>query len=347
MESIDIDSLLKKFKDGQYEEEDLRTLKNCLNRPDMAPKIEQGVDNFGLAVQFVADENNWEQEPPDQAAKDLYKRIEANIDTEKPTITLNKRSFYAWNVAAGLILVIAGIFAYIWYKTTHRIPGTTKLTGIETKRGQKAWFELPDNSKVILNAGSRLIYPKEFGTTREVTLEGEAYFEIAKDSQKLFIVRTGDLETTVLGTSFNINAYPEEQVIKVAVIKGKVQVAVDDGSEKFNKKRQLVGRSLATYHKPEQLIEVETQDNSDLVAWKEGVIHFDNTPFSEVAKTLERWYGVKFFIGNEKIGRCNIYGEFENRSLKSVMNALQEAIDMSYEFDGDVVRVRGKGCEVM
>ena len=341
----EIESLISKFLKGQCQDDEIVNIEEHLRKEDIDAEINQALDKFGFAVQLLAESHHWERTPPDTESKLLLDKIKAGIHNKKPPLTIYLRYPRVWWIAATIILLIACIPAFFLFYNNRDIPGATTLTGAETQWGQKANLYLPDGSHVILNAGSRLIYPKAFGAMREVTLEGEGFFEIAEDSQKPFIVRAGDLVATVLGTSFNINAYPNQNVTQVAVIEGEVQVAIDKQEEGLQEKRHLAMKYLATYYKPKQIIKVETQYNAHLVAWKEGVIQFENTPFSEVANTLERWYGVKFSVANPPIGDCNIYGTFKNKSLKSVMDALQKTIDIHYKFEGNVVRVYGKGCE--
>ena len=183
-------------------------------------------------------------------------------------------------------------------------------------------------------------------------LEGEAFFEVSEDPERPFMIRTGDLITTVLGTTFNIRFYPEEPQIKVAVASGKVRVEKAENKstpqEDADDKAAAVLKAnmLASYNQANSQLKVESRESiADLIAWKEGVLKFSGTRFSEVVKTLEKWYGVKINVENERLGDCVIFGEFKNESLMRVMQTLQYAIDIDYQLTDQGLTVNGLGCE--
>ncbi len=256
-----------------------------------------------------------------------------------------KRFWWGWFkkfFVMALVIVAAGAWYYVSKPESATV---TEMAYVEktSAYGQKSTIPLPDGSVVKLNSGSKLIFPKLFeGDTREVTLEGEAFFEVARNENKPFVVRSGDLVTTVLGTSFNVKAYPEDQAIQVAVATGKVKVESEDGKSDA---QFLTPNMVASYNPTVRKINISSYNNiSNLLAWREGVLQFDEVPFTAVARTLEKWYGVKVTLENENIGQCLIYGEFKNQSLDKVMQALKHAIDIEYKLTTDGLTVTGKGC---
>ena len=281
-----------------------------------------------------------------QVIESVIKEIDEAYKQSEPV--RKKQSLWA-QFKKLFVMVFIILAAGTWYYVSKRGGATATEQVAYVKKtseyGQKSTIPLPDGSVVKLNAGSKLIFPKLFeGDTREVTLEGEAFFEVARNENKPFVVRSGDLVTTVLGTSFNVKAYPEDPEIAVAVATGKVKVeTVSSGGEA--KPQFLTPNMVASYNLTAQKINISSYNNiSNLLAWREGVLQFDAVPFTEVASTLERWYGVTVTLENENIGQCLIVGTFKNKSLARVMQVLKHAIDIEYQLTTNGLTVRGNGC---
>lgn len=149
---------------------------------------------------------------------------------------------------------------------------------------------LPDNTKVSLNSGSELRYPVAFNNnSREVFLQGEAYFEVQKDSTKEFIVHTEQMDIRVLGTSFNVKAYPEQDMIATTLTQGQIQVNCD--SQLYN---IIPGKQL-TYHKKNKKIDIQEVDTELYSSWKNGYYKFEEMPLEEIMSTLALWYNLEIF----------------------------------------------------
>ncbi|MDR2040453.1 MAG: FecR family protein [Bacteroidales bacterium] len=159
--------------------------------------------------------------------------------------------------------------------------------------GKRTTVTFADGSKLWLNAGSRAVYPVEFtGKKREVFIEGEAYFEIARNEAKPFIVKTSsNVEVTVLGTSFNVNAYPREDKTEIALVNGSVQV--------INKNRQvtqLQSDQVISIHNHTAVQEVKTIDIYDYICWKDGLLQFKSENLEIILRKLERHYAIPVVI---------------------------------------------------
>jgi transmembrane sensor len=227
--------------------------------------------------------------------KDNIKAKELNLANVKPS--LPRRTF---KIAATVIVVLGlGLTIYLvqdQVKQTNSVVLPLTDWGLKnTDSGEKLTFRLPDGTVVKLNSSSKLSFPTKFRKDRrEVELEGEAFFEVAKDSQRPFIIRTNNIRTSVLGTSFNIKAYPESNLIAIAVVTGKVKVEkvgiqVRDQAENVI---YLYPSRKATYVKGEnQLIESDFVTEQE-IGWKQGIIYFKDASESDVFERLERWYGV-------------------------------------------------------
>lgn len=209
-------------------------------------------------------------------------------------------------------------------------------------KGQKSTLQLADGSNVVLNAESELRYRREFGQShREIYLSGEAFFEVASDSLLPFRVHSGDLITTALGTSFNINSYKENWV-QVQLATGKVRVLNVSAKDQSV---DLVPGEEVVIGKDSQLVKSKFDLNKAFY-WKEGVLGFEKVPFQEVVESLERWYAVDINVQNPPAYTLKISGEFKkNTYLKDVLESLGYAYNFKYSIENKVVFIQFKATE--
>lgn len=209
---------------------------------------------------------------------------------------------------------------------------------VTTPAGQRAAFNLPDGSRVILGVASTIEYPAAFGTSRNVRLKGEAYFEVEHDEERPFVVRAGDLVATDLGTEFVVRAYAEDQGGRVVVREGKVGLrsaaAPADAPERILEPGEL-GR-LSTTGDPI----VERVDPEAHLAWTEGRLVFEGAPLSEVVVELGRWFDVEFQLADSALASRDLYASFDNQSLTSVLNEIAPTLRLRYEQRGRVIILR-------
>lgn len=206
-----------------------------------------------------------------------------------------------------------------------------KYNSIETPRGGQYQLHLPDGTKVWLNAASSLKYPASFYSlkVRSVELVGEAYFEVAKDKAHPFIVKSKGQEVEVLGTHFNVNAYPDEQVIKTTLLEGAV---------KLNKHLVLKpGEQSLLMDGKFNVTEVNVNDAVD---WKNGEFVFTNEALTSILKKVSRWYDVEIVYTHSPVNMPTFTGSisrFEN--LSSVLKMLEEISNVSFSIEGKQIRV--------
>lgn len=202
--------------------------------------------------------------------------------------------------------------------------------------GVKSSLTLTDGSKVIMNAGSSLRYIKDFEADKRVLyLEGEAYFDVQKDSLRPFIVYTGDMSTTAIGTSFNISAYKPDSV-NVYLLTGKALVA-----DNLNQENQMFLEKGETASKvPSGRVYKGTFNEEEIMAWTKGVIIFDRTPIRVAIKTLENWYGVSFELQNHPPDGLTVSGKFDNEQLKNILEGLSYSARFSFEIEEKSVKIR-------
>jgi len=187
-----------------------------------------------------------------------------------------------------------------------------------TTKGQKCKFKLPDGSMVWLNADSKLIYPEQFpDSLRQVSLIGEAFFEVAKNPAKPFKVITEDLTTTALGTAFNINTFCPQK-LDVSLIEGKVKVENARTEEKI----LLSPGQQLQYSLKEQKTTVGVFDGLTVTGWKEGILYLKDSKFEDVIEKLKRWYGVDIEVLGKPKPSWSLTGKYDNQSLEMVLNRM-------------------------
>lgn len=199
---------------------------------------------------------------------------------------------------------------------------------------------LEDGTKVWINSDSKLIYPTRFGkTSRCVVLEGEAYFEVTKDKKRPFIVRSGETEVKVLGTEFNINAYPDNENIMTTLVNGKV--AFSQKIQKQKKEVVLVPGQQAIVNKGVAGIDVKKVNTLLYTAWKDGRFVFENESFDNIMKILGRWYDVEVFFQNNSLKELRFSGDLERfDNINSHLKMLGMTTNVSFSIKGKVVWVR-------
>lgn len=242
-------------------------------------------------------------------------------------------------MAATLALLLS--VGYFTYTNFHQEPTLQPIVEMikTTEWGKKMNITLADGTEVRLNSGSTLKFPDRFqGNTREVELSGEAFFNVARNSDKPFIIKSGEVETMVLGTSFNVNTYPESKQVAVTVATGKVKVTSRE-NEIF-----LLPNEQGVFDKKSKSISKEKIDIAAFLHWKDGIIHFEDAELSQVLRTLERWYGVTFEVDNANIGDCHITATYNNERLDAILESIIYAKKgLRYQFlDNHKIQLKGK-----
>ncbi|WPP50774.1 FecR family protein [Catalinimonas niigatensis] len=243
-------------------------------------------------------------------------------------------------VASLLLIIGLGIGSYVAYLN---MPAP-EIVWLEktTQRGQKATITLTDGTRVYMNVDSKLSFPEHFAPDkREVILEGEAFFDVAKNPKRPFIIRSGELTTTVLGTSFNVKAFKDEP-LNVTVVSGRVKVN-SHGQNDTSDTVTLEPHQQAFY---DGVLSKRKVDISQFIAWKEKVIHLEEVSLAEAVVVLERWFNVSITLENEEISACKISGKYINENLINIMKSFEHILGIEYRIDGErKITITGKGCK--
>ncbi|AKP51597.1 hypothetical protein CA2015_2176 [Cyclobacterium amurskyense] len=253
--------------------------------------------------------------------------------------TLRKKGQFRRIAAIAACLMI--LISFPIYKSLVNTPENTHalpvLTHKENGRGQKSKVILSDGTNVWLNSSSKLSYINGFtDSIREVFLEGEAYFEVTKDKGKPFIVHTGNLKTTVLGTSFNIRHYPTDAHPTLFLEEGKVMYEYLKTSNETNV--LLPGNGVKWDSKKSEMVEF-SDDPLHWNAWKNNILLFDDLDFKTALEECERWYDVDFIIKGTPPTHWRFTGKFKNAYLKSVLQSMQYGKQFDFKIQGKNIEI--------
>ncbi|MDN5210737.1 FecR domain-containing protein [Fulvivirgaceae bacterium BMA12] len=237
--------------------------------------------------------------------------------------------------ASFTILLLAGIYFFNYKNSEDYLDEPVHTVTKTTSLGQKKTIGLPDGTIVKLNTGSKLIYTQPFNEKqREVKLEGEAFFEVAKDVERPFIIQSGRLKTKVLGTSFNIRSYKNEKMITVAVLTGKVKIANENGESDI-----LFPEDMGVYNKEDKEITKTNFDSKNVFGWKDGILVFKDMEIKDIFSILEKWYGIKIRVDKDIMITGKYTGEYQNASLERVLDGISYTSKFSYKINTDEVLI--------
>ncbi len=300
-----------------------------LNSPERNQQIETARN---LLERISFEQNELSGEEVDEAWKNVLLKSQPKRNKLK---TYHKVSplLVAASIALFVLSFVGGIYLtqYASFSESDTITKTTK-------NGQKLTHHLPDGTRVMLNSGSTISYDVDFEDTskeRRVWLTGEAFFEVAHDEKRPFVVVADNIRVRVLGTSFNVNAREKSQRINVALIEGKVQI------EKEESAWVLKPGELATIGKNSGQMSIDEVDLQPMVAWRDGVLVFEKSNFSETLTTIEQWYGVEIEVDEEyTIGQeWRFHGKFRKKSLAYVLESIRYPNQFQYKIENKKVLI--------
>jgi ferric-dicitrate binding protein FerR (iron transport regulator) len=323
--------LLQKFINNTCSEEELVLVRLFFQRPDAQE----------LFNEVLAEEQLQQVEESVDAQQMQEWKWEFRERQKNTGVRTGRR------VTMGQFLRVAAIFVgfscsiwlvYAYLVKQEKLPGNRPVS---IAVSQTRFLQLPDGSRVVLKADSRLEYNAAFnGKTREVTLVGEAYFDIHQDASRPFIIHTGKVNTKVLGTAFNIKAYPGQENIVVTVTQGKVQV-----EENTNVLAVLTPGKQVSYNTGTTLVKREEVKAEEKMAWVKQNMEFEATPFGEIVTRLRERYNVKIGFNNPALQQCPITASFTGaESLEEVLDILCLTRQASYEKTAGEILIKGEGC---
>lgn len=266
--------------------------------------------------------------------KKMLDKLHATVIPEKPS----KRKWWGsqseWGTIAASVLVLFGVWISLQYLSDSDVggDGSAIVYSVRTQPGEKTRVILSDGSVVMMNSDSEITYTDfKNASVREIYLQGEAFFEVVKDAERPFIVRSGELTTRVLGTSFNISSYEDFSMMQVTVATGRVQVKDVVGERTF----ELKPTQQLSYNKDNAEIIQRELDVMAITAWKDNVMVFESMPMHEVARTLERWYGISIRVEGDELASKTITGRYQNDHIHNLLEGLTFMLDADYRIEGE------------
>jgi ferric-dicitrate binding protein FerR (iron transport regulator) len=322
-ESIDI-SLLDRFMKGETSDQENTQLLKWFRSEQSQKEI----------VAFY--QKRWEEKSDSQMPLDIQERmfhqIKTRVDESGRKRKIHNHTFAYWlQYAAAIILLFAiGLGTHTFIKRPQSI---NKELLVTAEKGQRANVTLPDGTKVWINSHSQISYPTDYGENeRRLSLNGEAYFEVAKDENKRFIVNAGEMEVEALGTSFNIKAYSEDETIITTLFSGKIKTTVANAST------ELLPNQFASYNRQSRKLTYMDAENVNYASmWRNNELAFNSQLLSEIATTLHRLYNVNIEFKSEKLRHYRFSGVIKNNSLENVIEIISLTAPIQYETNGDTI----------
>ena len=281
----------------------------------------------------------WEKEPEEALTDEIYGRYRQDALRLIRKHSFGRRLKERWKVSrriaavAASIALVAGAGYFIISDVTERRTAMqlASYSTMETQPGQRRMVELPDGTRVTLNVASSIRYNARYGKdTRDVWLSGEAFFDVESDPECPFLIHAGDLDVRVTGTSFNVNAYPEDRQASVTVKSGKVAVSYGDDDVRMN------------LHPDEQLV-IDTENQSifrgnaktgEVLSWMRGTLTFRQQTLPEILKTLRRYYSCNIEL-RDTTSKVKLSGTHDNKSLESVLQSICFSAGLEYRKEGN------------
>ena len=307
----------------------------------------EGKAMYDAWYQSFDDNADYAQEnPSNNQIQNELERIKGHNNHNIRSLSPSRSNMVYWRIAASfLILAIASAALYLqWGNIINAIDPIT-YTELITHKGERMQVTLSDGSEVWLNAGTKLRYPEKFKRgPREVYMEGEAYFEVTRDVKHPFIVHSGKITTTVLGTSFNIQAYENED-LEIAVLTGKVAVGKESDRPIAESLVLLPHQKAVLSKNSQELTMHEFQHAEKYLAWKDGRLIADNLSVISILQMLNRTYDATIEVENDALGGCRVTAEFESMPLERVLDFLCAILNTTYsQKDGKYV-IHGSRCQ--
>jgi transmembrane sensor len=329
MDIREFSNLIEKYKRGEISPREKELLESVLD--SCQTDREKWIENE------MGDKKIIEERILSRILRDINKERFRFVDGTffSPSVLARAAAIAFFFILSSGLLYLSGIFSEktspaVWHEEV-------------TSAGEKATIILSDGSQVILNADSKLKYPDRFGDIkREVFLEGEGYFVVRHIENRPFILHTGTLSTTVLGTKFNVSAYPDNKTIAVSLLEGTVRVS---RSEKGTTDTIVVlkPKERLMYDKENRAGSCSPFDSLSAVGWKDNIFKFENEPLADVLPRLERAFGIEFIIADRPVLAQKVTVKFENSSLQTVVGVLKNLTGLDYE----VLRDKDKIQEVV
>ena len=309
--------LFQRFLDGESTKDELQLLFdhfNILDESELRTLIRYELENGSQSA--------LPNESRENRLQVLYEGIANRIDV----LPERKEPVRLWQFAAAIAAMLIIVTGFYWSYTNRQV----KYETVYAAYGKRMEVQLPDSSEVWLNSGSTIQYPSKFSSANRTVIlkDGEAFFQVVHDAHKPFIVHSGSIEVSVIGTSFEISAFEKEKAVKVTVATGKVgvlQPAINDPAH------FLLPGQRAIINTVTHQIQTIKVDPADVAAWRNDRLIFEDEPIAEVLRTLERTYNIHISIENKNLLNERVSMRLNHQPLSNVLTAMSFANHFTFK----------------
>jgi transmembrane sensor len=319
---------LARFFNGKYNEEDAQYINEtfCDDGKEEELKHQLLRQFYELAVGEDVEKKNLDH---------ILHKIHYNINTrsaDNKASSSSKIIKWTFRIAGLIMLPLVIFFAVESYKNS----SAKKEAWVEIKAPAwtRAQFSLPDGTTGWLNSSSSLKYQGSFNTDRQVTLNGEAFFDVYKDKKRPFAVNTTELNVKVLGTRFNIASYENEKNVEVVLEEGKIILE----NKKIDKSIPMENNELYVYDKRQSNYSTKTVDVQKYISWTAGRLVFRNDPLEVIAKRLERWYNIDVEVDVNQTEDFTWRATFVDEGLEEVLDMLKRSLPLNYKIENQYLK---------
>ena len=358
---MEIEKLIRKFNLGIITNDELTFLLKKVQEKEPYPEL------------LELYQKEWEKSDgfnTEINSKDIYNKVVNKVGLEPATGSPEKVYLFGHlRVVLRYAAIFILAFGLSWLVHSFNFNKTTsvfvveQIQSIEVPYGSKSRIVLPDSSVVTLNSGSSLKYSSsDFNSdSRSVSLTGEGFFDVSSDSSKPFYVTTPGIKVKVLGTMFNLKAYPEENIEETTLISGRVEIYSSSDKNEDGKPIVLRPSQSAVFVKsegiqpakvpnyinkmevvPVKLRKIELQlpsSTEQTISWKDNTLIFDNEPFSSLAIKLERWYAVNIEVSYSELNLVRFTGKFDKETVEQVLKALVTVTPFKYDIKQNQITI--------
>lgn len=273
-----------------------------------------------------------------EAWKKVEQKIEVTNDSKDSSAKIIRLSNFKQFLQIAAVILLGAVGLFFFFQNQE-----PELFAFNTNDEQTLDFFLPDSSRVVMNENSQLTY-QDLDGKRIVTLEGEAWFDVKHLDAIPFEIESGEAKTVVLGTAFNVRAYPQENIIEVSVERGKV--AFFEKENKENIKILEAGREGVFDKKEKTKIKEEPRENANVDAWRTMTMEFNHVELDKVFETLERYFEVKI-EASSAIRKCTLKGNYPNPKIEVVLGAIKDMVGLNYKIQNNTITFSGLGCQII
>ncbi|TKG89232.1 DUF4974 domain-containing protein [Puteibacter caeruleilacunae] len=315
--------LLDRFVRGKYSYDEFKEVKELLQQSESNAEIHESFENqWDDTVETTTDKMELDH---------VYQRVQDTIQKQGKGQAKKVHLWKIYRYAAAVLLIPIALFSlWMLVQNDWQVGGTKKdvaWVSINAPTGSRVEFQLPDGSTGWLNSGSELKYPPAFKDQREVKLEGEAFFDVEHQKGAKFIVRTKELNVTVLGTKFDVKAYADDDQVDVILEEGKV--ALEGNVQRF--KHVLKPNQQMTFDRNTKQLKLSEVNAKRLSAWKKGYLIINNEALGKVVNRIERWYNVDIEVADEQLRKYRFKATFKDEPLEEMLRILAQTTSIRYE----------------